>query len=216
MAGGTGQDAPDTQRASLAPVVLDDSDYKIPDEWGLKEAYNDPEPVVHHGDTLFIAGTHSLRDAVDDLLLPLNLVRRSQRCQQALAALQWANGRVKYLSGHSLGGAVVAALQEDAVAGNLGPKYRGFREVRTYGAPLLHSDHIPNLHAYRRGWDLFQLWTAAQQPRLRPAGTRTVTGATIEQMRCCRSPGQVTDEATCLSCKVKDTLLRWKSKRAWE
>ena len=44
-------------------------------------------------------------------------------------------------------------LQEDAIAGRLGPKYRGFREVRTYGAPLLHSDHIPNLHAYRRAWD---------------------------------------------------------------
>ena len=50
MTGGTGPDAPDTQR--LAPVVLDDSDYQIPDEWGLKEAYNDPESVVHHGDTL--------------------------------------------------------------------------------------------------------------------------------------------------------------------
>ena len=57
MTGGTGQDAPDTQRAALAPVVLDDSDYQIPDQWGLKEAYNDPESVVHHGDTLYIAGT---------------------------------------------------------------------------------------------------------------------------------------------------------------
>ena len=151
MTGGTGQDAPDTR--ALAPVVLDDSDYQIPDEWGLKEAYNDPESVVHHGDVLYIAGTHSLRDVADDLLIPLHLVRNSQRYQQALAALQRANGRVKYLFGHSLGGAVAAVLQEDAVAGNLGPKYRGFREVRTYGAPLLHSDHIPNLHAYRRGWD---------------------------------------------------------------
>ena len=199
MAGGTGQDAPDTQRAALAPVVLDDSDYQIPDEWGLKEAYNDPESVVHHGDTLYIAGTHSLRDVADDLLIPLHLVRNSQRYQQALAALQKANGRVKYLSGHSLGGAIAAVLQEDALAGKLGPMYHGFREVRTYGAPLLHSDHIPNLHAYRREVGiLFQLWTAAQQPRLRPAGTRTVTGATTEQMRCCRSPGKVTDEATCL------------------
>ena len=153
MTGGTGQDAPDTQRAALAPVVLDDSDYQIPDQWGLKEAYNDPESVVHHGDTLYIAGTHSLRDVADDLLIPLHLVRNSQRYQQALAALHNANGRIKYLSGHSLGGAVAAVLQEDAVAGNLGPKYRGFREVRTYGAPLLHSDRIPNLHAYRRGWD---------------------------------------------------------------
>ena len=150
MAGGTGQDAPDTQRAS---VVLDDSDYQISDEWGLKEAYNDPQSVVHHGDTLYIAGTQSLRDVADDLLIPLHLVRNSQRYQQALAALHRANGRVKYLAGHSLGGAVAAVLQEDAINGNLGPKYRGFREVRTYGAPLLHSDHIPNLHAYRRSWD---------------------------------------------------------------
>ena len=151
MTGGTGQDAPAEQ--VQAPIVLDDSDYQVPDEWGLKEAYNDPESVVHHGDTLYIAGTHSLRDAADDLLIPLHLVRNSQRYQQAFAALQKAGGRVKYLSGHSLGGAIAAVLQEDALAGKLGPMYRGFREVRTYGAPLLHSDHIPNLHAYRRGWD---------------------------------------------------------------
>ena len=114
MAGGTGQDAPDTEQAPRAtptatePLVLDDSDYAIPDEWGLIEAYNDEESVVHHGDTLYIAGTHSLRDVADDLLIPLHLVRNSQRYQQALAALQRANGRVKYLSGHSLGGAVAA------------------------------------------------------------------------------------------------------------
>ena len=87
------------------------------------------------------------------MLIPLHLVRNSQRYQQALATLQQANGRIKYLSGHSLGGAVAAVLQEDALAGRLGPKYRGFREVRTYGAPLWNSDHIPNLHAYRRAWD---------------------------------------------------------------
>ena len=56
MIGGTGQDAPaeEVQAPSAtpkatAPVVLDDSDYAIPDEWGLKEAYNDSESVVHHG-----------------------------------------------------------------------------------------------------------------------------------------------------------------------
>ena len=126
---------------------------RFPTRGGLKEAYNDDESVVNHGDTLYIAGTHSLRDVLDDALIPLHLVRNSQRYQQALAALQRANGRVKYLSGHSLGGAVAAVLQEDAIAGRLGPKYRGFREVRTYGAPLMHSDHIPNLHAYLRAWD---------------------------------------------------------------
>ncbi len=109
-----------------ARVVLDDSDFAIPDEWGLKEAYNADESVVNHGDTLYIAGTHSFRDVLDDTLIPLHLVRNRQRYQQALAALQRANGRVKYLSGHSLGGAVAAVLQEDAIAGRLGPKYRGF------------------------------------------------------------------------------------------
>ena len=147
MTGGTGQDAP------AEPMQVDDSDYQIPDEWALKEAYDDPDSVVLHGDTLHIAGTHTLRDVADDLLIPLHLVRNSQRYYQALAALKRANGRVKYLTGHSLGGAVAAVLQEDAVSGKLGPQYRGFREVRTYGAPLMHSDRIPNLHAYRRGWD---------------------------------------------------------------
>ena len=56
MTGGTRQDAP----AEQTPMVLDDSSYQVPDEWGLKEAYSDPESVVHHGDTLYIAGTHSL------------------------------------------------------------------------------------------------------------------------------------------------------------
>ena len=58
MIGGTGQDAPDTDQAPRAPaIVLDDSDSAIPDEWGLKKAYNDEESVVHHRDTLYIAGT---------------------------------------------------------------------------------------------------------------------------------------------------------------
>ncbi len=140
MTGGTGPDAPDTR-----VTVLDDSDYQIPDEWALKEAYADPQSIVHHGDTLYIAGTHNLRDVADDLLIPLHMVRNSQRYGQALAALHKANGRILFLAGHSLGGAVEAVLQEDAVSGALGNKYRGFREVHTYGAPLLHSNQIPNL-----------------------------------------------------------------------
>ena len=88
---------------------------------------------------MYIASTSGLSDVVDDTLIPLHMVRHSRRYQQALDALHEANGRIKYLSGHSLGGAVAAVLQEDAIAGRLGPMYRGFREVRTYGAPLLHS-----------------------------------------------------------------------------
>ncbi len=52
MIGGTGQDAPTPNAEEVqapVPIVLDDSDYAFPDEWGLKEAYNDSESVVHHG-----------------------------------------------------------------------------------------------------------------------------------------------------------------------
>ena len=66
-------EAPHSVEAAQSSVVLDDSDYAIPDEWGLQEAYNDDESVVQHGDTLYIAGTHSLRDALDDTLIPLQL-----------------------------------------------------------------------------------------------------------------------------------------------
>ena len=149
MVGGTEQDGEDSD----VVVDFDDNSYAVSDNWGLKETYNLNESVLHHADTLYIAGTHTWRDVADDTLIPLHLVRNSQRYQQALAALRQANGRIKYLAGHSLGGAVAAVLQEDAVAGNLGPQYRGFREVRTYGAPLLHSNQIPNLHAYRHPWD---------------------------------------------------------------
>ena len=146
-------EAPQESATSAAPLVLDDSDYDIPDEWGLNEAYKADDRVVRHGENLYIASTSALRDVIDDTLIPLHMVRHSRRYQQALDALREANGRIKYLSGHSLGGAVAAVLQEDALAGRLGPRYRGFREVRTYGAPLLHSDHIPNLHAYRHPYD---------------------------------------------------------------
>ena len=75
-----------------------DGSYAISDDWEMKEAYNANESVLHHADTLYITGTHKFRDVVDDTLIPLHLVRNSQRHQQALAALSQANGRVKYLS----------------------------------------------------------------------------------------------------------------------
>ena len=149
MVNGTEEETPETP----APLALDDSDCAIPDDWGLNEAYKSDARVVQHGEKMYIAGSSSFRDLIDDTLIPLHLVRNSQRYQQALEALRDANGRVTYLSGHSLGGAVAAVLQEDALAGRLGPRYRGFREVRTYGAPLLHPDHIPNLRAYRHPYD---------------------------------------------------------------
>ena len=44
--GGGVNEAP--QETAPAPLVLDDTDYAIPDEWGIKEAYNDEESVINH------------------------------------------------------------------------------------------------------------------------------------------------------------------------
>ena len=49
----------------------DDSSYAISDDWGMREVYNANESVLHHADTLYIAGTHTWRDVVDDTLIPL-------------------------------------------------------------------------------------------------------------------------------------------------
>ena len=65
--------------AQLAALDDNDSSYAISDDWGLKEAYSANESVLHHTDTLYIAGTHTFRDVVDDTLIPLHLVRNSQR-----------------------------------------------------------------------------------------------------------------------------------------
>ena len=52
-------EAPQKSAASAAPLVLDDSDYAIPDEWGLNEAYDSNARVVQNGENLYIAGTSS-------------------------------------------------------------------------------------------------------------------------------------------------------------
>ena len=84
---------------------------------------------------MYIAGTRldrllGLRDVLDDVtFVPLRAASNTQRYQQALAALKKSEGRVKYLVGHSLGGAAAAAMTEQF------PEL----QARVYGAPLLRS-----------------------------------------------------------------------------
>jgi len=124
--------------------VLDDSEFRIADEQELQQAYDDPASVVLHGDHLYISGTRGARDVMDDLLIPFHAVHKSERYGQALAALKKAKGRVKYLVGHSLGGAISARLLED---------HPEIVEARAYGAPLLRSHATPRLRTFRRAWD---------------------------------------------------------------
>ena len=130
--------------------MLDDSgDPDFMDEYGLREAYDEIDGIAVHGEYMFISGTRldrlsGLRDVLDDVtFLPLRKAYNTQRYQQALAALKRSNGRIKYLVGHSLGGAVAAALTERF------PEL----EARVYGAPLLRSSTSVRVKSFRHQYD---------------------------------------------------------------
>ena len=118
------------------------------DEYGLREAYESPDGITVHGDTMYIAGTRldrmsGVRDVLDDFtLIPTRQASSTQRFQQALAALKKSKG-VKYLVGHSLGGAAAAALTE---------RFEGL-EARVYGAPLLRSSGSVRVKSFRHQYD---------------------------------------------------------------
>ena len=130
--------------------MLDDSgDPDFKDEYGIREAYDDADGIAVHGDTMYISGTRldrlsGLRDVLGDVtFVPLREAYNTQRYQQALAALKKSKGRVRFLAGHSLGGAVAAALTERF------PEL----EARVYGAPLLRSSDSVRVHSFRHEYD---------------------------------------------------------------
>ena len=95
------------------------------DRKGLKEAYDLDSGVYTAGDTLYVAGTKSLRDAWDDLKIPFGQTSRSQRYEDAARTLK-AMPQIRRVVGHSLGGAVALELQQ---------ANPGLKSV-TYGAPV--------------------------------------------------------------------------------
>ncbi len=98
----------------------------LEDRVGLDRAYADPRKVYMEGDSMYVAGTSSLGDAVDDLALPFGLTKGTQRYIDAEKVLQ-SNPKIRRVVGHSLGGAVSLELQ----------RARPELETRTYGAPVV-------------------------------------------------------------------------------
>ena len=75
--------------------------------------------------------------------VPLREAHKTQRYQQALAALNKSEGRVTTLVGHSLGGAAAAAMTERF------PEL----QARVYGAPLLRSSASVRVKSFRHRYD---------------------------------------------------------------
>ena len=75
---------------------------------GLSAAYASPSGLYRAGNVLYIAGTRSFADVIDDIRIPLNDTVHTQRYRDAIPMM---NG-VDVVVGHSLGGAVALSLSQ--------------------------------------------------------------------------------------------------------
>jgi len=116
----------------------------ITDSEGLDRAYNQGDAYMH-GDTLYIAGSHTARDWYDDITkVPVwGDLKNSERYQQAEKALK-NNPNIKNVVGHSLGG--VVALEWQKQYPNL--------QSRTYSAPVWNlTGNEDKAQRYRNWFD---------------------------------------------------------------
>ena len=91
-------------------------------------AYQAEAGLYPEGDTLYIAGTKSFGDVVDDITIPFGLTNMTQRYHDATLVLN-KNPQITKIIGHSLGGAVALELQ----------KQQPSIQTRTYGAPVFST-----------------------------------------------------------------------------
>ncbi len=97
----------------------------IEDRVGLDKAYASEHNVYAEGDTLYVSGTSSVGDVVDDIGIPFGLTNRTKMYAEANAVMN-KNPQIKTIVGHSLGGSVALTIAQ---------QYQ--LESRTYGAPVM-------------------------------------------------------------------------------
>ena len=125
--------------AALDPV------HEIADRVGLDRACAASNKVYVHGDQLFVAGTSSLGDAVDDTGIPFGMTSRSQRGIDVDKVLQ-KMPQIRRVVGHSLGGAVALDVQgrrpelKTTTYGAPVASFQGGERYRHYGDPVSALD----------------------------------------------------------------------------
>lgn len=123
---------------------------RISDEEGLSKAYNSPNSVFIDGNRMYIAGTHTFRDVVDDLKIPFHDVQNTMRYKEATALLN-ISPQVDTIIGHSLGSSVTAEINK-----NNDNKYN----TRLYGSPFLDFSFSrdPKNQRYRHSGDIISMF----------------------------------------------------------
>ena len=107
----------------------------LTDTQGLKLAYENPDGIYKNGSILYIAGTKSLQDALDDVKLPFYQTRNTKRYKDVNKFIQdgsiEVDGKKHYgisdVVSHSLGSAVSAQINND---------YGNIFRSRSYGSPF--------------------------------------------------------------------------------
>ena len=115
---------------------LANNEYIPTDTYGLKRAYEDPDGIYRDGETLYIAGTKSFSDAIDDLKLPFYQTRNTKRYKDVDNFIQdyaididgKKNYGIKNIVSHSLGASVGQQINDD---------YGNIFQSRSYGAPFV-------------------------------------------------------------------------------
>ena len=131
-------EAPNTRNKIHNEVMeeLAGTEFIPTDTYGLKRAYEDPDGIYRDGETLYIAGTKSFQDTIDDLKLPFYQTRSTKRYKDvdnfiknyAIDIDGKKNYGIKNIVSHSLGASVGQQINDD---------YGNIFQTRSYGAPFI-------------------------------------------------------------------------------
>ena len=127
----------DTQQQKFVKQLQD-----IPDEEGLKRAYDTRDGLYQHYNKSFIAGTKDFPvDHIDDLKLPFDdTLNKTKRGRDADAYYR-SHHQIDTVIGHSLGGAVSLSLEKKSKKEGNNPY--GIIQSKTFGRPAV-SGSISN------------------------------------------------------------------------
>jgi hypothetical protein len=121
---------------------------------GLDNAYGTPNKLFLKDNQLFIAGTSSAQDVIDDFKIPFHLTRFSQRYKDADKLLA-QHPEVNEITGHSLGSAVATELQTQHPERNF--------KTDLYGSPFLQIGGNMSTNRFRHPLDVFSMFDQGAQ-----------------------------------------------------